>query len=50
MDMDYNDGIALLANIPTQSKSRLHSLEKAAGCVGLHVNADKTEYMYFNQN
>ena len=49
MDADYADDIALLANIPTQSESLLHSLEGAAGGIGFHVNADKTEYMCFNQ-
>ena len=47
--MDYADDIALLANSPAQAKSLLHSLERAAGGIGLHVNADKTEYMCFNQ-
>ena len=27
----------------------MHSLEQAAGGIGLHVNVDKTEYMGFNQ-
>ena len=27
----------------------LHNLELAAGDIGLHVNVDKTVYMYFNQ-
>ena len=49
MDADYADDIALLANTPTQAESRLHSLEQAADGIGLHVNADKTEYMSFNQ-
>ena len=49
MDADYTDDIALLANSPTQAKSLLHSLKWAAGGIGLHVNADKTEYMCFNQ-
>ena len=49
-DMDYADDVALLANTPAQAKSLLHSLEKAAGSIGLHVNVDKTEYMCFNQN
>ena len=39
----------LLANTPTQAESLLHSLEQAAGGIGLCVNADKTEYMCFNQ-
>ena len=41
-DADYADDIALIANTPTQVKSLLHSLEQAAGGIGLHVNADKT--------
>ena len=49
MDADYIDDIALMANTPTQAKILLHSLEHVAGGIGLHVNADKTEYMYINQ-
>ena len=30
-------------------ESLQHSLEQATGGIGLHVNADKTEYMCFNQ-
>ena len=48
-DADNADDISLLANVPTQAESLLHSLERAAGAVGLHVSADKTEYMCFNQ-
>ena len=48
-DADYTDDITLLVNTPTQAKSLLHSLEQAAGGIGLHVNADKTEYMCLNQ-
>ena len=48
-DADYTDNIALLANTLAQAESLLHSLEWAAGGIGLHVNADKTEYMRFNQ-
>ena len=49
MDTDYADDIMLLANTPAQAESLLHSLEQVAGSIGLHVNADKTEYMCFNQ-
>ena len=48
-DADYADDIALLANTPTQAASLLHSLEKAAGGIGYHMNAVKTKYVYFNQ-
>ena len=39
----------LLANTPAQAETLLHSLERAAAGIGLHVNAHKTEYMCFNQ-
>ena len=48
-DADYADDIALLANTPTQDETQLHMLERAAAGIGFHVNADKTEYMCFNQ-
>ena len=48
-DTDYTDDIELLANTPTQAESLLHILEQAAGGICLHVNADKIEYMCFNQ-
>ena len=40
----------LLGNTPAQAESLLHSLEKAVDGIGLHINADKTEYMCFHQN
>ena len=43
------DDIELLANTPAQDESLLHSLERAAGSIGLHVNADKTDFMSYNQ-
>ena len=43
------DDIALLANTPTQAESMLHSLERTTGGIGVPVNADKTEYICFNQ-
>ena len=48
-DADYADDIELLSNTPTHAESLLHSLKRVAGGRGLHVNADKTEYMWFNQ-
>ena len=39
-DADYADDIA---------ETLLHSLERAAASIGLHVNAHKTEFMCFNQ-
>ena len=46
---DNADDIAILANTPNQAETLLHSLERAAAGIGLHVNAHKTEYMCFNQ-
>ena len=48
-DADYTDNIAILANTPNQAETLLHSLERAAAGIGLHVNALKTEYMCYNQ-
>ena len=40
---------ALLANASVQAETLLHSLERAAASIALHVNEHKTEYMCFNQ-
>ena len=48
-DTDYANDIALLTNTPAQAETLLHSLEWAAAGIGLHVNADKTKCMCFNQ-
>ena len=50
MDADKGDDIAFLANTPAQAETQLHILERVAGDIGLHVNADKTKYMCFNQS
>ena len=48
-DADYADDVAILANTPNLAETLLHSMERAATGIGLHVNAHKTEYMCFNQ-
>ena len=48
-DADYADDIAILSNSPNLAETLLHSLERAAADIGLHVNAHKTEFMCFNQ-
>ena len=48
-DADYAYDITIMANTPNQAETLLHSLERAAAGIGLHVNAHKTEYMCFNQ-
>ena len=45
----YADYLMLLANAPVQAESLLHSLEQAAGSIGLHINANKTEFMCFKR-
>ena len=48
--MNYTDDIALLANTLAHARSLLHSLERTAGGIGLHINVDKIEYMCFYKN
>ena len=48
-DTDYVDDLALLVNKSTQAESLLHGLEQAARSIGLNVNLDKKEFMYFKQ-
>ena len=48
-NVGYADDIVLLANSTAQAESLLHSLEWAAGYIGLHKNLDKTEYTCFNK-
>ena len=48
-DLDYADDIALLANTHAQAKTQLYNLERAAAGIGLYANAQKMEYMCFNQ-
>ena len=48
-NVDYADEIKLRAKTPAQAETLLHSLERAAVGIGLHVNSHKMEYMCFNQ-
>ena len=48
-EANYADDIAIMANAATQAETLLHSLERTAAGIGLHVNAHKTEYMCFTQ-
>ena len=45
----YADDQILLPNTPAQAKSLLHSLQQATGGTDLYVNANKIEFMCFNQ-
>ena len=44
-DADYADDIELLANVSAQAETLLHSLERSAAGIGVHVNAHKMEYI-----
>ena len=46
---DYVDGLALLANTPAYGESLQLSLKQAAGSIGLYENANKTDFMRFEQ-
>ena len=48
-DADYANDKAILANTPNQAEKLVHSVERAAAGIVLHVNAHKTEYMCYNQ-
>ena len=49
IDANYADDRVLLTNTPAQSESLLNSLEQPAKNIGLHMNANKTEYICFKQ-
>ena len=45
----FNHYTTRTPHTPNQAETLLHSLERAAAGIGLHVNANKTEYMCYNQ-
>ena len=49
-DLDFADDIALLSDTATQAQELLRNVENAALCVGLHMNAKKTQFMTYNQS
>ena len=50
MIADYTDHLVLLANTLIQTESLQYSLEQAARGIGLYVNSDKAEFVYFKQD
>ena len=48
MDLDFADDLALVSDTIKKAESLLHDLEKAAGLVGLSLNANNTESMVVN--
>ena len=49
MDKVFAGDIAFLVNTPAQTEPLLHNMEQATGGIGLNLNANKTEFTYFNQ-
>ena len=50
-DADYAVDLALIANTSAQAEYLQHNLEyKQASGIGLYMNADKIEFMCFNQD
>ena len=51
-EVNYADDLVLFANTPAHAKSLLHSLEQAAGGIGLYVNANKwcETFTYLGRN
>lgn len=47
-DTDFADDISLLSDTLRQAEELLHSTQKAARQIGLHINESKTEFMSFN--
>ena len=45
---DFAD-LALLSNIPAQPECLLYSLEQASRGIGLYVNTNKTDFIYFTK-
>ena len=48
-DFVFHIVVLYLANTLAQAETLLHSLERSAAGIGLHINSHKTEYMCFNQ-
>ena len=48
-DAGYACDIVPLANTHAQSESLRHSLKQATGSIGVHVNANKTDFMCFKR-
>ena len=47
--MTASDYVALFARTQDKAESQVHSQKQAAGRIGLHLNANKTESMTLNE-
>ena len=50
LDADYADDSAVLAYVLKDATFLLHSIERTAKEIGLYLDADKTEFICFNQD
>ena len=48
-DADYADDTALLANTPAKAEALQHNLERAAACIGIHVNVDDGIRVFYSK-
>ena len=49
-DADYADDLTVLADVLKDATFLLHSIERTAKEIGLYLNANKTEFICFNQD
>ena len=47
--IDYADDIAVITDSLIDANIRLHQIEGMVKDIGLHINPDKTGYIYLNQ-
>ena len=50
MGVGYADDLALLVNTPDKAVFLLHYQKQTARGIGLYVNSDKTEFIFFKQD
>ena len=48
-DLNFADDIVLLSDTAAQAQELLNNVKNAALCVGLHMNAKKTQFTVYNQ-
>ena len=45
-DIDYSHDVAVITNSLKDANTLLHQIEDTAKNIGLHINSDKTEYIF----
>ena len=49
-DTDCAEDLAVLADVLKDTEFLLHSIERTTKMIGLYLNADKTEFICFDQD